>query len=148
MMSGDENATLRRVSYFGTDHTQHAIAQVGDDPLRLDRMRQLKRAAERAVPAFETMEVFARGAGVVPDAGNRQTAVMEINPQIVAREPGQFGGHDVGVGGLEEIDGWLPSALAGRKSVQALMDQQVANRVPAGKGHPRIVPQGIWSAEP
>ena len=38
--SGHKDATLFDVGCFGTGHAQHAVAQVGDDALDLDGLRQ------------------------------------------------------------------------------------------------------------
>jgi len=51
----------------------------------------------------------------------------------------EFGGHDVGVGGLVEIDGGRPpGAFKARQALHPLLEcEQIAQRIPASKGHER-----------
>jgi len=126
----------RGVRSFRTRDGQHAIAQVRSDAFAVNRQRQLKGAAERSVAALDAMILLAGGRTLAACARHREPTVVKLDIDLAAGQPWHFSGDDVCVGGLVEINGRSPACGAGREAVQALLNrEQVADRIPPGKGH-------------
>src|SRR5690606_28075668 len=92
--------------------------------------------------------LLAGDVAVAPHTREREPPLVKMDLQILAAQPGQLRRDHVAVGGLVQIDGRHPARRAGGKPVEPLLDgEQVADRIPAGKGHPvdastavRVVP--------
>ena len=73
---------------------------------------------------------------LAPHAGQRDAVIGGLDGDVGLEDARQFGGEDVRLGGLVQVDRWLPAGRPGRETVQALLDgEQVAQRIPAGKRH-------------
>ena len=66
-----------------------------------------------------------------------EPAVVHLDADLLAREPGQFGGDDEGVGGLAQVDGRRPALRAGggQPLESVLNREQIAERIPARESH-------------
>ena len=86
--------------------------------------------------AFDLMVLLARHAGVAA-ALQRESAVVDFDANLFARQARELGGHDEGVGGFAEVDGRRPALRTGRgQPLEPMLDgEQVAERIPACKGH-------------
>ena len=93
-------------------------------------------ARELAVAAFDLVILLARDARVAA-ALQRDAPVVHLDAHLFARYTRQLGGHDERVGGLAQIDGRRPALGAGRgQPLEPMLNrQQVAERIPACKGH-------------
>src|SRR5262249_48363614 len=131
------NAVGRRLGPLGTRHREDALAQVGGDASCIDRNRKLERAAERAVAALDQVVLLTgSNSSLATRPRKRETVVVELDVDVVAREAGEFRRQDIRVRRFEQIDARGPAGLTGGKTVQPLLNrQQVTERVPACKGH-------------
>jgi len=74
----------------------------------IHRQRKLERAAETAVATLDPMVLLAGSGSLLSDAGQRQTAVVKVDFEIVAGESRQLGGDHIAVGRFVHVDGrWL-----------------------------------------
>jgi hypothetical protein len=91
---------------------------------------------ELAVAALHLVIVLAAHAGGAPSLQD-EAAVLHLDADLVAGEPGQFGGEDEGVGGLAEVHGRRPSLRPARgQALEAVLDaDELAEGVPARKRH-------------
>ena len=98
--------------------------------------RQREGARELAVAALDLVVLLA-GHARVAAALQRQAAVLHFDAHLLARQAREFGGDDEGVGRLAEVDGRRPALRAGRgQPLEPMLNgEQIAQRVPACKGH-------------
>src|SRR5262245_14935614 len=93
------------------------------------------------MPALDAMKLLARYRTMRPFATNDHAAFLGVDVDIVARESGDFSGQNEAAGGFEKIDRWIPSGCVGADKLSDLFMQrkQIAQRIPAGERHLRIV---------
>ena len=93
--------------------------------------------------ALDLMVLLARHARVAA-ALQRQPAVVHLDANLLARETGQFGGDDEGVGGFAQVDGRRPALRTrrGHPLEPMLNGEQIAERIPACKCHDPMVARG------
>ena len=86
----DVNLARGRWRDFRQRDRQHAIGQVRRDLLDVNLVGELERARERAVAAFDLMEVqdAARAGPIRAVSPNRQPAVFEGQIDLLAAQPG------------------------------------------------------------
>ena len=88
------------------------------------------------MPAFHTVELLARNALLTAPAGNRQSAVVQLDLNVFAAQAGHFSGEDIALGRFVQIARRNPSVGARGKTLQPLLDgEEIANRIPERERH-------------
>src|SRR5688572_32806102 len=98
-------------------------------------------AAEAAVATLDTVVLLTDRYALPAHAGNGHSPFMDPNVQILPADSGHFGCEEVLLGRFEDVHGGRPSGRPGRVAVESLLNgEQVADGIPAGKGHVKILP--------
>src|SRR5262245_4394434 len=96
----------------------------------------MERAVERPMATFDAVELLAEALPLPPHARDRHSSFMNADVEIFAAHSRHFGRDDELLRGFLDVHGRHPAVRSGRIAVQALLDgQQVADGIPAGKGH-------------
>src|SRR5439155_11805269 len=136
----DVDAPRRAVARFRNGDGEDAVFQIGDDARDVDRLGQREPARKRPVSALDAVVLLARDVVArfrAARAANHDARFLRVNLDLIARQPGQFGGQHVLRRGLVQIDRRRPAGRIGADEMAELFVQreQVAQRIPPGKRH-------------
>ena len=88
------------------------------------------------MPALHAVVLLAGADEVASHAFQGQPTVLHVEVDIIALEPGEFGGDHVMFGGFVDIDRRNPTAGSWRKPVEAALDgEEIADWIPARERH-------------
>ena len=122
---------------FGMVMVSTPSLRISVDAVGVDGGGQREPAEKRAVAAFDAMVLLAGHARRRPLSLELDVTVEEPDLEILAGEPGQFGGEHVSIGRLVQVDRWRPARVTGLgEPVDPLLQgEQIAQRIPAREGH-------------
>src|SRR3954470_17575977 len=138
--SGDVDAPRAAVARLGYRDGENAVLQIGADRVDGNRLGQREGAGEAAMSAFDAVILLARNVAAGRGrarAADDDAAVLGMDLDLVAAQPGEFRRQYVFARRFVEIDRWSPARGVGADQVPELFVERedVAQWIPAREGH-------------